>query len=85
MTTANSITHYQAYIKNTTTGEWLKDEKGGKVEHTNDESEILVFYDDVDAESTLEYLNYNFSDCYVLLIENDVTKLHNQDELDEEQ
>lgn len=80
MTSTNSVPHYQAYIKNITIGEWLKDEKGGKVEHTNDESKKLVFYDDVDAEGTIEYLNDNFSDSYVLLIEDDITKLHNQDE-----
>lgn len=72
--------NYQAYIRNITTNEWLKSEGDSKVEHTKDENKKLVFYDETDAESTLEYLNMDFSDAYVLLIENDVTKLHNQDE-----
>lgn len=61
------MTNYKAYIKNITTGEWLKDEVKGKITHTSNENEILVFSDEVDAESTLEYLNDSFSDAYVLL------------------
>lgn len=74
------MTAYQAYIKNITTGEWLKDEKKGKVTHTKNENEMLVFYEEEDAESTLEYLNDAFSDAYVLLVETDSSKIHHEEE-----
>lgn len=48
---------------------WLKQEGGGQVEHTTDESERLVFWDETDAEATLVYLNDTFPDCYVLTVE----------------
>ncbi|QST02695.1 hypothetical protein IMZ31_19290 (plasmid) [Pontibacillus sp. ALD_SL1] len=75
-----SMEVYQAYIKNIDQDTWLKEEENGEVKHTKNEEEMLVFYDDEDAESTLEYLNDSFSDSYVLLIEDDREKLHYQDE-----
>lgn len=58
---------YTAYIKNITTGEWLQNEVGGVLTHTKEDDMKLVFSGEEDAESTLEYLNQNFSDAYVLL------------------
>ena len=67
---------YQAYIKNITTDEWLMQQEDMKLAHTKDESKMIVFCDEIDAESTLEYLNLNFSDSYVLLREDDKSKLN---------
>lgn len=63
---------YQAYIKNVTKDSWLKDEINGRIVHTFDVSERLVFFDEIDAGATIEFLNEEYSDCYVLLQEENV-------------
>lgn len=75
---------YQAYIRNITIGQWLKTEQAGTVEHTENQNEMLVFYDEDDAENTLEYLNDTFSDAYVLQIEDDESKLLSEPDEDDE-
>lgn len=77
------MTAYQAYIKNITTNEWIKAEEDGAVTFTNDENDKLAFYDESDAESTLAYLNDTQADAYVLLLEDDVTQMHHENELEE--
>lgn len=76
---------YQAYIRNITIGKWLKTKQAGTVEHTENQNEILVFVDEDDAESTLEYLNDNFSDAYVLQIEDDENKLLSEPDKDDDE
>ena len=75
---------YQAYIKNINTNEWLQEERNGEIKHTKTENEMLVFYDEGDAESTLEYLNDTFSDAYVLLVEDNKERLHHKEEVENE-
>lgn len=74
------MTNYKSYIKNITTGEWLKEEANGNVQHSNKDNEKLIFLDEEDAESTLEYLNENFSDAYVLL--DDSTEISYLDDIE---
>lgn len=59
---------YKAVIKNIDKDTWVKNENDGEIEETDDFDEALVFYDWADAESILEYLNDEFSDCYQLII-----------------
>jgi hypothetical protein len=46
---------------------FLHSEKTGEIKHTKDENKALVFYDEWDAESTLEMLNDTKEDCYSLI------------------
>lgn len=54
-------------IKNITKDLWVKEENNGRIKHTEDENKAMLFYDEEDAESLLEYLNSFFPDFYTLL------------------
>ncbi|WCK57415.1 hypothetical protein PP175_25445 (plasmid) [Aneurinibacillus sp. Ricciae_BoGa-3] len=56
----------------------MKKEEDGKLEFTDNEDERLIFYNQTDAENTLEYLYQCFSDAYVLLTKEEETTLQNQ-------
>ena len=56
-------------IKEMETGMYLTEEVNGKYTFGKEEDRI-IFYDEVDAESTLEYLNDTTEYCCVLLDEN---------------
>ena len=60
---------YRACILNTTKNQWLKSEKNGKIRHTENEENKLIFFDETESESTLAFLNDNYAGCYTLLIE----------------
>jgi len=62
---------YIASIKNITKNKWLESEINGEVKHTSKEQNRLIFYDGLDAESTLAFLNEAHSDCYTLILESD--------------
>ena len=61
--------NYQASIKNLTRGTWLKSERNGKTTFTRDADKRLIFYDEYDAESILEMLEYCSPSCYLICYE----------------
>lgn len=54
-------------IKNISKGTFISDETNGKVKHTRKEINAVVFFDEMEAETVLEFLNDTYSDCYTLI------------------
>lgn len=57
---------YSGYIKNITTGLWIESEKSGQVTYTSKLEDRLIFHEEWEAVSLLEFLNDNLSDCFTL-------------------
>lgn len=60
-------------IKNIDKNTWLSGEENGKVSHSKDLGKAILFSDENDAETTLEYLNEEKPDCYTLMPIDNIT------------
>jgi hypothetical protein len=64
----NMSKRYQAAILNVDKNKWIRDEEHGIVKYAKNESDRIIFYEEEDAESTVDLLNENESDCFTLVI-----------------
>lgn len=60
---------YRAHIYNATQGTYLISQVGEEFGFSSCFEDRLCFYDEADAESTLELMNDTLPDCYVLVSE----------------
>ena len=67
------MTAYRAHIYNVEKDMYLANQIGGDFSFTADYNERLCFFDEADAESTLELMNDTLPECYVLVEEKPIT------------
>lgn len=60
---------YRAHIYNVEKGMYLANQKDGNFTFTPEYNERLCFFDEADAESTLELMNDTLPECYILVDE----------------
>lgn len=66
-----AMDEYKGKIKNVTSGKWLKSESKGVIKETRFVDKALIFWDQEDAEETLEFLNDTYESCYTLIDNSD--------------